>query len=195
MTACVRCFSTGKTKGEGEGRRHLVDVAEDDLLDGRVLERLADDAAVAAANDEDLLRVRVAGHREVTDHLLVPAPRVSRARALPLRSGTHENSSRSVHWMTPSRTRTFPYVALSNTSTSWYCERSTCRIFVTLRVIACPGHCDEISRNQPSKEEGIRPGLYQSYERVSAPTIEGWVWGAMVGGEEEEVRRRPRTEF
>ena len=32
---------------------------------------------------------------------------------------THENSSRSVHWITPSRTSTLPYVSDSNTSTSF----------------------------------------------------------------------------
>ena len=49
----------------------LVDVAEDDLLHGGVLEHLADDAAVAAADDEHLLRVWVARERDVGDHLLV----------------------------------------------------------------------------------------------------------------------------
>jgi len=61
-------------------RDGLVDVDEDDLLDRGVLEHLADDTAVAAADDEHLLRVRVRGHRDVGDHLLVAAAAGRRER-------------------------------------------------------------------------------------------------------------------
>ena len=55
-----------------------------------------------------------------------------------------------MHWITPSRTKTFPYVSDSKTRTSWYRLFSMCSIFLTCKVIAWPGHCDEISRNQPA---------------------------------------------
>lgn len=58
---------------------NLVDVAEDDLLDGVVLEHFTDDAAVATTNDEHLLRVRVASQGKVGDHLLVPVLRSVRS--------------------------------------------------------------------------------------------------------------------
>jgi hypothetical protein len=61
-------------------RDGLVNVDEDDLLDRGVLEHLADDTAVAAADDEHLLRVRVRGHRDVGDHLLVAAAAGRRER-------------------------------------------------------------------------------------------------------------------
>ena len=58
---------------EWKGRRwrYLVNVAEDGLLDGLVLDDLTEDTAVTATNDEDLLRVGVGVHGEVGDHLLV----------------------------------------------------------------------------------------------------------------------------
>lgn len=49
----------------------LVNVAEDGLLDALVLDDLTEDTTVAAANDQDLLGVRVRVHGEVGDHLLV----------------------------------------------------------------------------------------------------------------------------
>ena len=90
---------------------------------------------------------------------------------------TYENSSRSVHWMTPSRTSTFPYVSDSKTRTSWYSDFSTCRIFLTLRVMACPGHCEEISRNQPSRKRSLVRHYLVSF---FLPTIAGCVRGAMM---------------
>jgi hypothetical protein len=50
---------------------HLVNVAEDGLLDALVLDDLAEDTAVAAANDKHLLGVGVRVHGQVGDHLLV----------------------------------------------------------------------------------------------------------------------------
>jgi len=132
-----------------EGDTNLVDIAQDDLFDCVVLEDFADDAAIASTNDEDFFRVRVACQWEMCDHLLVPICVVSQHIKQSC-GGTHENSSRSVHWITPSSTRTLPYVSDSKTRTSWKRDFSTCRIFWTLSVIAWPGHWEEISRNQPS---------------------------------------------
>lgn len=55
----------------GEADDGLVDVAQDGLLDGLVLDDLAQDTAVTAANDQHLLGVRVRVHGQVGDHLLV----------------------------------------------------------------------------------------------------------------------------
>jgi hypothetical protein len=55
----------------GEADDGLVDVAEDGLLDALVFDDLAEDAAVAATNDEHLLGVGVRVHGQVGDHLLV----------------------------------------------------------------------------------------------------------------------------
>lgn len=52
---------------------YLVDVAENSLLDGLVLDDLAEDTAVTTADDEDLLGVGVGVHGEVGDHFLVSA--------------------------------------------------------------------------------------------------------------------------
>jgi hypothetical protein len=49
----------------------LVNVAQGDVLDGLVLEDFTNDTAVAAADDEDVFRVRVGGHGQVGDHFLV----------------------------------------------------------------------------------------------------------------------------
>lgn len=49
----------------------LVDVAEDGLLDAVVLDDLAEDTAVTATDDEDLLGVGVGHHAQVGNHLLV----------------------------------------------------------------------------------------------------------------------------
>jgi len=91
--------------------------------------------------------------------------------------GTHENSSRSVHWITPSSTRTLPYVSDSKTRTSWKRDFSTCRIFWTLSVIAWPGHWEEISRNQPSAGMGQ---FLPSGMGMCLPWMEGWVRVGMV---------------
>ena len=66
-----------------------------------------DDTTVTAANYQDLLRVGVGVHGKVGDHLLVAALSSTIVRAFQL-GVTYENSSRSVHWMTLSRTRTVP---------------------------------------------------------------------------------------
>ena len=50
---------------------YLVNVAENGLLDALVLDHLAEDATVAATNDQDLLGVGVRVHGQVGDHLLV----------------------------------------------------------------------------------------------------------------------------
>jgi hypothetical protein len=50
----------------------LVNVAQDGALDLRVLDHLAQHAAVAAADDQHVLRVGVRVHGQVRDHLLVP---------------------------------------------------------------------------------------------------------------------------
>lgn len=55
----------------GDADDGLVDVAEDGLLDRLVLDDFAEDAAVAAADDEDFLGVGVRVHGEVGDHFLV----------------------------------------------------------------------------------------------------------------------------
>lgn len=52
-------------------QEYLINVAEDGLLDAVVLHNLAQHAAVAAADDEHPLGVRVRVHGEVGDHLLV----------------------------------------------------------------------------------------------------------------------------
>lgn len=65
----------GTVTGEGgRGKRwrtHLVNVAEDGLLDALVLDDLAQHTTVTAADDEHTLGVRVGVHGEVGDHLLV----------------------------------------------------------------------------------------------------------------------------
>ena len=55
-------------------RANLIDVAKHNLLHRLVLENLAHDTAISAANNENLLRVRVARQRNVGDHLLIPIP-------------------------------------------------------------------------------------------------------------------------
>ena len=50
---------------------YLIDVAKHDLLHGLVLEHLAHDTAVTAADNENFLWVWVARQRYVCDHLLV----------------------------------------------------------------------------------------------------------------------------
>lgn len=59
----------------GNADNGLIDIAEDDLLDGIVLEDLTDDSTIAATNNEDLLRVGVRSERDVRDHLLVAIKR------------------------------------------------------------------------------------------------------------------------
>lgn len=50
---------------------HLVNVAQDDLLDSVVLQDLADNTTIAASDDEHLSRVGMACEREMCDHLLI----------------------------------------------------------------------------------------------------------------------------
>ena len=54
-----------------EPNHRFIDIAEHGLLDGGVFDDFAEDAAVAAADDEDALRVGVRVHRQVGDHFLV----------------------------------------------------------------------------------------------------------------------------
>lgn len=49
----------------------LVNVAEDGLLDGFMLDDLSEDTAVTASNDQDGLWVGVGVHGQVCDHLLI----------------------------------------------------------------------------------------------------------------------------
>jgi hypothetical protein len=49
----------------------LINVAQDGLLDGLVLDDLTEDTTVTTTNDEDLLGVGVSVHSQVGDHLLV----------------------------------------------------------------------------------------------------------------------------
>ena len=58
---------------EWKGRRwrYLVNVAEDGLLDGLVLDDLTEHTTVTTTDDQDLLGVGVGVHGEVSDHLLV----------------------------------------------------------------------------------------------------------------------------
>ena len=51
---------------------HLIDVAENDLLNRVVLENLTDNSAVTTTNYENLFRVWMASERQVRDHLLIP---------------------------------------------------------------------------------------------------------------------------
>lgn len=55
----------------GQANDGLVNVAQDGLFDALVLDDLAQDAAVAATDDQDLLGVGVRVHGQVGDHLLV----------------------------------------------------------------------------------------------------------------------------
>jgi hypothetical protein len=50
---------------------HLVDVAENGLLDTLVLDDLTEDTSITSADDQDLLGIGVGVHGEVSDHLLV----------------------------------------------------------------------------------------------------------------------------
>ena len=50
---------------------HLVDLHEVDALDAFVAQKLAHRAAVAAADDEDALRLGIDAHRHMHDHLMV----------------------------------------------------------------------------------------------------------------------------
>jgi hypothetical protein len=85
----------------------LVNVAENGLLDTVVLDDLTEDTAVTTADNENLLGVGVGVHGKVSDHLLVAMP-MSASHSSAVCIVTYENSSRSVHWMTLSRTRTMP---------------------------------------------------------------------------------------
>jgi hypothetical protein len=54
---------------------YLVNVDKDDGLDRLVLEDLSDDTSVSSSNDENVLGVRMRGHGDVSDHLLVASRR------------------------------------------------------------------------------------------------------------------------
>ena len=55
----------------GETDDSLVDIAENGLLDGRVLDDLTEDTTVTTTDDKNLLRVGVGVKGQVGDHLLV----------------------------------------------------------------------------------------------------------------------------
>ena len=69
-------------------KTNLIDVAKHDLLHRLVLENLAHDTAISTANNENLLRVRMARQWNMSDHLLVPA----RPKFSPLRLATAERT-------------------------------------------------------------------------------------------------------
>ena len=79
----------------------LVNVAQDGFLDGFVLHDFPENPAVAAADDEDFLRVRVRVHGEVGDHFLVAVAGQRGGVCLTVVGWVgwraYENSSRSVH--------------------------------------------------------------------------------------------------
>jgi len=50
---------------------YLVDLTEDNLFDRIVLDNLAENATVTAANHQDLFRMRVCTQRQMRNHLLV----------------------------------------------------------------------------------------------------------------------------
>lgn len=54
-----------------EFSRNLINVAENGLLDGVVLDNLTENTAVTTANDKNLLGVGMGVHGKVGDHLLV----------------------------------------------------------------------------------------------------------------------------
>ena len=100
-----------------------------------MLEYFAHDTAISAPYHKDTFWIRVTREGEMGNHFLVADDGVNVDLGVE-RIVTYENSSRSVHCITPSRTRTLPYVSDKNTRTSWYRDFSTCKIFVTLRVMA-----------------------------------------------------------
>lgn len=70
----VGVLETNAHAGEvllGDTDDGLVNVTQDGLLDGLVLDDLTEDTTVTTTNDEDLLGVRVSVHGQVGDHLLV----------------------------------------------------------------------------------------------------------------------------
>lgn len=71
MTACTSHISQPQGGGGGGDSPYLVNVAQSGLLDALVLDNLAQDAAITATNDQDLLGVGVRVHGQVGDHLLV----------------------------------------------------------------------------------------------------------------------------
>jgi hypothetical protein len=50
---------------------YLINVAQDGLLDGLVLDYLAEDTAISTSDNEDLLGVGVGVHGQVGNHFLV----------------------------------------------------------------------------------------------------------------------------
>lgn len=66
-------LSTKVERKTAEKKRHnyFVNVAENSLLDALMLDNLAQNTAVSAANDKHFFGVRVRVHRQMGDHLLV----------------------------------------------------------------------------------------------------------------------------
>jgi hypothetical protein len=60
-TRGTACYMYQHSVPEEKGGTHLVDVAQNNVLDGIVLQNFADDTSVTSANDQNLLWVRVAG--------------------------------------------------------------------------------------------------------------------------------------
>lgn len=71
-------FFCAKKITRDNGQSYLVDVTEDGLLDGLVLDDLTEDTAISTTNDQNLLGVGVSVHGQVGDHLLVAEIFVSR---------------------------------------------------------------------------------------------------------------------
>jgi hypothetical protein len=57
----------------GDTDDSLINVAQDGLLDGLVLDNLTEDTTISTTNDQNLLGVGVRVHGQVSNHLLVPA--------------------------------------------------------------------------------------------------------------------------
>ena len=57
----------------GKANHGLIDITEDRFFNGVVLDNLAQNTAVTAANDQDFLRIWVCVHGQMCDHLLIPS--------------------------------------------------------------------------------------------------------------------------
>ena len=73
-----------------------------------MFEDFTDDTAISSSDNQDLLRVWMACKRQVSDHLLVSANPYINICVNGSPTATYEISSRSVHWMTPSKIKTLP---------------------------------------------------------------------------------------
>ena len=80
------------------------------MFHGFVFKHLTHNPTISTPYNEDIFGIRMARKWDMRNHLLVPLMKLETDLEHWSRVGTNENSSRSVHWITPSRTRTFPYV-------------------------------------------------------------------------------------